>query len=109
MKKKKCYHSNPDTHYKALTYLSRKYNIPRRSIERMLLEFFGKFGLKHFVTRYTEISIYGFGKLYFHANTITKINRIRKEIDFYNTVKKQQKYEKKGRILLKKKRAKIIL
>ena len=92
-----------DTHFKAITYLSKKHNLPKGKIKSIMNTFFGRFGIKKFIKMYEVINISGFGKIYFHKSTIKKINRIQRETDEYNNRTKQKLYDRKKRKALKSK------
>lgn len=84
--------SKPDTHLKAVTDLMYKYHLPRKKVMSIIMAFFGKYGLKHFIGQYQKINVNGLGTFYFHKSTLKKQQRIKRQINEYNMNFKQRLY-----------------
>jgi nucleoid DNA-binding protein len=92
------YSKEPTSNFKAIQRIASDMNLPPVKVKQYVDAFFGKYGIKYFIKLGIEISIYGFGKFYFHKKVYNEKLRykIRRKFENKNAYKNLiEKYKMK--------------
>lgn len=69
------YSKFPKSHGMAVNKIASETGIPPARVHKLIMAFFGKYGIKYFVIKRQTISINGLGKFYFTKMTLKKFKK----------------------------------
>lgn len=81
------YSEKPISHTKAVNTIALKRNLTPKEVDRIVMAFFGKHGIKWFIMKNFPLKIHNFGTFYFHKKTKNAYVKRRKYREKYRRYK----------------------